>query len=102
MSEFRGPSPTVLIVGAGWIGRQIALRMAMHGVCVQLYDRDATVCEDAMRWMDANQVGYATDRAESLTIDSLASHRTESLARPAANWTDCVIGLASLIGRAHV
>ena len=41
----------VLIVGAGWVGRQIAARMAQHNVRVFLFDRHASVCEQAMQWM---------------------------------------------------
>ena len=41
----------VLIVGAGWVGRQIAARMAQHGVDVWLYDRKRTVCEQSLDWM---------------------------------------------------
>ncbi len=41
----------VLIVGAGWVGRQIAARMAQHGVHVWLFDKHAAVCEQAIGWM---------------------------------------------------
>jgi 3-hydroxybutyryl-CoA dehydrogenase len=42
---------TVLIVGAGWVGRQVAARMAQHSVCVLLFDRNQETAADAMRWM---------------------------------------------------
>ena len=41
----------VLIVGAGWVGRQIAARMAQHGVNVWLFDRKRAVCEHALEWI---------------------------------------------------
>jgi 3-hydroxybutyryl-CoA dehydrogenase len=41
----------VLIVGAGWVGRQIAARMAQHAVHVWLFDRNRAVCEQALEWM---------------------------------------------------
>jgi 3-hydroxybutyryl-CoA dehydrogenase len=41
----------VLIVGAGWVGRQIAARMAQHGVNVWLFDRKPAVCEHALEWL---------------------------------------------------
>ena len=41
----------VLIIGAGWVGRQIAARMAQHGVDVWLYDRKRAVCEQSLDWM---------------------------------------------------
>ena len=43
----------VLIVGAGWVGRQIAARMAQHGVHVWLFDRNRTVCEKSLQWMNS-------------------------------------------------
>lgn len=41
----------VLIVGAGWVGRQIAARMAQHGVNVWLFDRKRAVCEHSLEWI---------------------------------------------------
>jgi 3-hydroxybutyryl-CoA dehydrogenase len=41
----------VLIVGAGWVGRQIAARMAQHGVDVWLFDRKHEVCDQSLDWM---------------------------------------------------
>lgn len=41
----------VLIVGAGWVGRQIAARMAQHGVNVWLFDRKRAVCEHSLAWI---------------------------------------------------
>jgi 3-hydroxybutyryl-CoA dehydrogenase len=41
----------VLIVGAGWVGRQIAARMAQHGVDVWLFDRKREVCDQSLDWM---------------------------------------------------
>lgn len=43
----------VLIVGAGWTGRQIAARMAQHGIEVWIRDRNREVCEDAIAWIQA-------------------------------------------------
>ena len=43
----------VLVVGAGWVGRQIAARFAQHGVSVWLLDRDQRVCDDALAWIAA-------------------------------------------------
>ncbi len=41
----------VLIVGAGWVGRQVAARMARFGVTVCLTDREIAVCQAAVSWM---------------------------------------------------
>ena len=43
----------VMIVGAGWVGRQIGARMAQHGVRVWLFDRYPAVAEQALLWMQS-------------------------------------------------
>ena len=42
---------SVLIVGAGWVGRQIAARMAKSGLQVWLLDRNSQVIEQAFQWL---------------------------------------------------
>lgn len=49
-SPFPAAIERVLVVGVGWVGRQIAVRMAQHGVQVWLYDRQTGVCEQALQW----------------------------------------------------
>ncbi len=41
----------VLVLGAGWVGRQVAARMARYGVTVWLVDRQTDVCQAALAWM---------------------------------------------------
>lgn len=41
----------VVILGAGWVGRQVAARMAKFGVRVLLYDKNPSIAADAMAWM---------------------------------------------------
>ncbi len=41
----------VLILGAGWVGRQVAARMARFGVSVWLADRQVEACQSALDWM---------------------------------------------------
>lgn len=41
----------VLTVGAGWVGRQTAARLARFGLSVWLADRDPQVCLEAVEWM---------------------------------------------------
>lgn len=48
----------VLIVGAGWIGRQVGLRMAICGLDVVLIDRAHSVSAAAREWMLAEAPGY--------------------------------------------
>lgn len=42
---------TILVLGAGWVGRQIAARIARFGYSVWLADRDLSTCQDALQWM---------------------------------------------------
>lgn len=41
----------VLILGAGWVGRQTAARLARFGLSVWLVDRNEQVCSAAVEWM---------------------------------------------------
>lgn len=61
----------VLIVGAGWVGRQIAARMAQHGVDVWLFDRNRAVCEQAMDWMRSILCDPIESSSPSVTADWL-------------------------------
>ena len=45
------PIEHVLIVGAGWVGRQTAARLARFGLSVRLADRAPQVCREAIEWM---------------------------------------------------
>lgn len=48
----------VLIIGAGWIGRQVGLRMAICGLDVTFIDRVPAVLDDAQRWMQTQSPRY--------------------------------------------
>ncbi|MFN3191317.1 MAG: 3-hydroxyacyl-CoA dehydrogenase NAD-binding domain-containing protein [Aureliella sp.] len=41
----------VLIVGAGWVGRQIAARLVLHEIDVVLYDRQAEATQQSVDWI---------------------------------------------------
>ncbi len=41
----------VLILGAGWVGRQAAARLARFGLSVWLVDRNQQACATAIEWM---------------------------------------------------
>jgi 3-hydroxybutyryl-CoA dehydrogenase len=65
----------VLIIGAGWTGRQIAGQMAIHGLDVTLVDSSATALAVSEKWILEQrelffEQGYWPDVSESL----LASH----------------------------
>ncbi len=51
MSETYERIQNVLIVGAGWVGRQIAAKLAIHDFNVALVDKSVDVCLDAIAWM---------------------------------------------------
>ncbi len=63
----------VLIVGAGWTGRQIAARMAQYGVNVWIRDRDQAVSYSAMQWIsqldcdEGGEVGHGQLANQSVT-----------------------------------
>ncbi|MCC6508897.1 MAG: hypothetical protein IT423_07305, partial [Pirellulaceae bacterium] len=55
----------VLIVGAGWIGRQVGLRMAICGLRVDLVDKNDRVLNDAKQWMEQSAELYVSSILES-------------------------------------
>ncbi len=42
----------VLIIGAGWVGRQVAARLALHQINVWMMDREAVVAQQAVHWIE--------------------------------------------------
>ena len=48
----------MLIIGAGWIGRQVGLRMAICGLDVDFIDRAAAMSQAARQWMESAAAGY--------------------------------------------
>ncbi|MCA9134575.1 MAG: hypothetical protein KDA45_15515 [Planctomycetales bacterium] len=60
----------VLIVGAGWVGRQVAARMAGYGIEVWLVDRDEKACQAALTWLrelDATEPPQPEDAGDWLS-----------------------------------
>ena len=61
----------VAVIGAGTMGRQIALHIARHGFPVALHDIDPAVLSDAetwqrrivARWIDAGELSSADETA---------------------------------------
>ncbi len=84
IDEVRG----VCVVGAGLMGRQIALNAAHHGYAVRLYDASAEQLRSAERWVD-DYVASRIDKSR-WTRDEAASARARltfagSLAEAAAD-----------------
>ncbi len=63
----------MLIVGAGWIGRQVGLRMAICGLRVNLVDKNDRVLSDARRWMNESAELYLTNILASPALSHLSS-----------------------------
>lgn len=53
------PIKVVLVVGAGWVGRQIAMSMAAGGCRVFLLDQKSAILQQAMDWMRAQATRLA-------------------------------------------
>ncbi len=51
LSPTFGPIQRILIIGAGWTGRQIAGQMASHGLDVTLVDNNAAALEVSRQWI---------------------------------------------------
>lgn len=66
-------SPRILIVGAGWIGRQVGLRMAICGLRVELADKSEAVLADARSWMSQASQLYVDSILNSPTISGLTA-----------------------------
>ncbi len=67
----------VLILGAGWVGRQVAARFAQHGVNVWLVDRSSEISEDALQWMH----GLSKNEANASAADEPSRSTSDWLAR---------------------
>lgn len=46
-----GPIERVIIVGAGWVGRQVAAKLASRGLRVGLVDRTVDIAREAREWI---------------------------------------------------
>ncbi len=107
-------APRVLIVGAGWIGRQVGLRMAICGLHVAFVDKKPQVLQDAERWMQASSAEYIACIAADLAhrhaaLDSTQGAPSIKQAEPLhdglATWnerTEFVVDVDKLDGRVEV
>ncbi|MGN6547794.1 MAG: 3-hydroxyacyl-CoA dehydrogenase NAD-binding domain-containing protein [Aureliella sp.] len=68
----------VLIVGAGWIGRQVGLRMAVCGLPVSFVDRVPAVTAAARAWMQASAGQYI----EAVLADAAAAQASLPSSEP--------------------
>lgn len=85
---------TVLIVGAGWVGRQIAARLATYGLDVQLLDRDPQVLEQAFSWLQ--RVANPPRTSENSATPRVSSGASPASSAMAENWLARVTAAGSL------
>lgn len=76
----------VAVVGAGTMGRQIALNIALHGYTVALYDSDPRAREDASLWA----VGYLKERVERGRLLEDAAEAARARFQTTAELADAV------------
>lgn len=48
------PISSLLVVGAGWVGRQIAAQAAGHGLAVSLVDVNPNTTQSALQWINSH------------------------------------------------
>lgn len=95
----------VLIVGAGWVGRQIAAKIAASNIDVALVDRSSEVVQEAIEWV--SRCTKADDPLNLHASDSLSHSTRPNHLHPAAisqqsdvthkpDWIKRVIALAPL------
>ncbi len=71
------PIESVLLVGAGWTGRQIAAQCLAHGIAVQLVDQQPTMAIAAREWILTHvQTQVAAQRWPAEAV-AWAEHRLE-------------------------
>jgi 3-hydroxybutyryl-CoA dehydrogenase len=78
---------SVLIAGAGWVGRQIAARMAFRGLEITLLDKDPSALSSSLEWISTQAV-IATEggieRMEDWENSIQAIEDLDQLADPAS------------------
>jgi len=68
------PIERVLIVGAGWVGRQVAARLARYGLLVWLVDRQSQVGESALRWIKQQAVSDQSTPLQTVPQETQPVH----------------------------
>ena len=66
----------VLIVGAGWVGRQVAGKLAISGLDVGLIDRNQECIDDALLWLQS-QTGQWPSGPNAFTQQSAFSQQSQ-------------------------
>lgn len=69
----------VLIVGAGWVGRQIAARMVFRGLTVTLLDKDPLALSSSVEWIATQATKNAEGDAERPVAWASSLHTIEDL-----------------------
>ena len=85
----------ILIVGAGWVGRQVAAKIAASGIDVALVDRSSEVVQEAIEW-----ISHCTKDDDPLNLHASESYQQDAIQKSASiskpDWIKRVIALAPL------
>lgn len=85
----------VLIVGAGWVGRQVAAKIAASGIDVALVDRSLEVVHEAIEW-----ISHCTKSNDPLNLHASESHQQDAIQKSASisnpDWIKRVTALSPL------
>lgn len=85
----------VLIVGAGWVGRQVAAKIAASNIDVALVDRSLEVVQEAIEW-----ISHCTKADDPLNLHASEPHHQDadpkSADNPKPDWIKRVTALAPL------
>ena len=69
----------VLIIGAGWVGRQIAGRIARFGGRVWMVDRNPEAARKALDWLQRTHLAGAVEKDAAVEPDSSNSKWLENI-----------------------
>lgn len=70
---------SILVVGAGWIGRQIAAQCASHGLSVTILDKNASIGVDAVRWAIQHAAKRSAEGVWSMQASTICQEKIRSI-----------------------
>lgn len=80
----------ILIVGAGWVGRQIAAKLAQESLQVRILDHDREAAADAIQWIQSLESAPDTSRISTgESVGQAKSWKDNAAAsKPLAEWSE--------------
>ncbi len=70
---------SILVVGAGWIGRQVAAQCAAHGLSVTILDKNASIGVEAVRWAIQHAAKQSAEGVWSMEASALCQAKIRSI-----------------------